>query len=51
MKTPSKVYQFLLGMFPNIMLQNPIVTNIINIVGIKVTILKDKVDKTLNTDI
>ena len=51
MNTPSKVYQFLLGFFPNIMLQNPIVTNIINVVGIKTTILKEKVDNALNTDI
>lgn len=46
-----KFFLFFIDFFPTIILQNSLIANILNIVGIKFVIYKDKIDNTLNTDI
>lgn len=47
----NKFYIYFVDLFPSIILRNPIITNIVNIVGIKLLLKKDTIDKTLNTDV
>lgn len=47
----NKFYIYFVDLFPSIILRNPIVANIVKIVGIKLLIKKESLDKTLNTDI
>lgn len=46
-----KFFIFFVDLFPSIILRNQIISNIINIVGIKLVLKKEEIDNTLNTDI
>ena len=47
----NKFYIYFVDLFPSIIMQNQIVVNIINIVGIKLLLKKDEIDNNINYDI
>lgn len=51
MKTPTKLIIFFTNMFQPILFDNKLISNIINIVGWKVSNFNDKIDNVLNEDI
>lgn len=46
-----RFFIYFVDLFSTIILTNPIVANIVNIVGIKLLLKKDEIDKTVNNDI
>ena len=46
-----RFYIYFVDLFPSIIIQNQIVVNIINIVGIKLLLKKDEIDNNINYDI
>lgn len=46
-----RFYIYFVDLFPSIIMQNQIVVNIINIVGIKLLLKKDEIDNNINYDI
>lgn len=49
-KKPTFYYWFI-NLFPHIILRNKIVSTIVDIVGMKLSVLKKKVDRKTNLDI
>lgn len=47
----NRFYIYFVDLFPSIIMQNQIVVNIINIVGIKLLLKKDEIDNNINYDI
>lgn len=47
----NNIEAFFIRLFPQVILGNQIVASIIHVASLKLQILKDKVDKHLNTDI
>lgn len=47
----NKYELFFSNLFPQVILRNEIVSTIVYVVGVKLQILKDKIDKHLDTDI
>jgi hypothetical protein len=46
-----RFYIWFIDLFPTIILQNKLISKIINITGIKLALKKDEIDSVLNTDI
>lgn len=46
-----KYFAYFIDLFPTIILNNQIVANIVNIVGIKLVMKKEKIDNKINYDI
>lgn len=51
MEQPSKIELFFVGLFPNLILNNNIISTIVYNVGLEFKKFKTKLDNTLNTDI
>lgn len=47
----KKIEIFFLGLFPEVIMNNQIVASILSILSMKLTILKDEIDDSLNIDI
>lgn len=46
-----KIQLFFINMFPKLILENEIVASILSVVSMKISVMKEEVDKTLNIDI